>query len=261
MAITTRNLTRTHGTFRALNDVSLAVEPGELLALVGPSGSGKTTLLRILAGLDYPDEGQVLFDGVDVTHAPTQSRRIGFVFQNYALFEHMTVQQNIAFGLEVRPRRERPAPDEIRRRVAELLERVQLPTLGERYPAQLSGGQRQRVALARALAIEPRLLLLDEPFGALDAQVRVAMRAWLRSLQKSLGITTVFVTHDLDEAFELADRVAVLRDGTLHQLDTPAGILNAPATPFVQEFVAAARRPATGLDADLDLRTGVPGVF
>ncbi len=244
MTIQTKSISRHHGTFRALDGVSLHVNHGELLALVGPSGSGKTTLLRILAGLDYPDGGTVLFDNEDVTLAATQSRRIGFVFQNYALFEHMTVRENIGFGLSVRPRASRPSSTEIRRRVDELLERVQLPTLGDRYPAQLSGGQRQRVALARALAIEPRLLLLDEPFGALDAQVRVAMRAWLRQLQQSLGITSVFVTHDLDEAFQLADRIAVLKDGTLHQLDTPSNILEKPATEFVREFVASARSHA-----------------
>jgi sulfate/thiosulfate transport system ATP-binding protein len=254
MTIQTRSISRHHGTFRALDGVSLQVNHGELLALVGPSGSGKTTLLRILAGLDYPDGGAVLFDNEDVTLASTQSRRIGFVFQNYALFEHMTVRENIGFGLSVRPRATRPSSTEIQRRVDELLERVQLPTLGERYPAQLSGGQRQRVALARALAIEPRLLLLDEPFGALDAQVRVAMRAWLRQLQQSLGITSVFVTHDLDEAFQLADRIAVLKDGTLHQLDTPSNILENPGTDFVREFVASARShaaltPVSGLAA------------
>jgi sulfate/thiosulfate transport system ATP-binding protein len=228
--------------FQALDDVSLSIAPGEFLALLGPSGSGKTTLLRILAGLDYPDSGAVLNNGDDFLATPARERRIGMVFQHYALFRHLNVVENIAFGLRVRPWRLRPSRSEIRGRVERLLQRVQLEGLGARYPAQLSGGQRQRVALARALAVEPVMLLLDEPFGALDAQVRVSLRRWLRELHEELGLTTVFVTHDQEEALELADRVAVMNKGRIEQVGTPEAIYQQPATPFVCEFIGKVNR-------------------
>jgi len=228
------------GDFPALRDVSLDIQPGELVALLGPSGSGKTTLLRVIAGLNSADRGHVYFDGLDATRLPVQDRRVGFVFQNYALFKHMTVADNIAYGLKVRPRRSRPPRGEIESRVDELLRFVQLDGLGKRYPAQLSGGQRQRVALARALAIEPRVLLLDEPFGALDARVRKDLRRWLREVHKETGLTTIFVTHDQDEAMELADRVVVLNEGRIEQIGTPAQLYDQPASPFVISFVGEA---------------------
>ena len=222
--------------------MSLQARDKEFLALLGPSGSGKTTLLRVLAGLEPPDAGEVRFDGEDFLALPVRRRRVGMVFQHYALFRHMTVAQNIAFGLTVRPRRERPSKSEIADRVADLLKLVQLEGLGKRFPAQLSGGQRQRVALARALAIEPRMLLLDEPFGALDAQVRRELRRWLRDLHDRAGVTTVFVTHDQEEALDLADRVAILKDGELIQLGTPNEVYENPADPFVYDFLGAACR-------------------
>jgi sulfate transport system ATP-binding protein len=223
--------------FEALKGASLTAPDGAFLALLGPSGSGKTTLLRILGGLEYADLGHVSFAGLDWLTIPARERRAGFVFQQYALFRHMTVAKNIAFGLEVRPARQRPARAEIKRRVEELLSLVQLENLGGRYPSQLSGGQRQRVALARALAIEPRMLLLDEPFGALDAKVRKDLRGWLRDLHKQLGLTTVFVTHDQEEALELGDLVAVMNDGRIEQIGAPDVLRNAPATPFVADFL------------------------
>jgi sulfate/thiosulfate transport system ATP-binding protein len=226
----------------ALHDVNLEVQPGELLALLGPSGSGKTTLLRILAGLVEADHGQVLFGGVDATSLPVQKRQVGFVFQHYALFKHMSVVDNIAYGLQVRERANRPSKSEIRRRVSELLDLVQLSGYESRSPSQLSGGQRQRVALARALAVEPRVLLLDEPFGALDAKVRKDLRAWLRDIHERTGKTTVFVTHDQDEALELADRVAVLNCGHLEQVGSPDDVQDHPATPFVMTFLGQAAR-------------------
>lgn len=228
------------GSFAALRDVSLDIQPGELVALLGPSGSGKTTLLRVIAGLNAPDRGAVYFDGEDATSLPVQDRHVGFVFQNYALFKHMTVADNIAYGLTVRPRRLRPSKPQIDAKVAELLKFVQLDGLGARYPVQLSGGQRQRVALARALAIEPRVLLLDEPFGALDARVRKDLRHWLRQVHHEIGLTTVFVTHDQDEAMELADRVVVLNEGRIEQVGTPAELYDQPASPFVISFVGEA---------------------
>ena len=228
------------GSFAALRDVSLDIRPGELVALLGPSGSGKTTLLRVIAGLQSPDSGRVLFDGVDATALSVQERRVGFVFQNYALFKHMTVAGNVGYGLRVRPRAQRPPREAIRARVEKLLDFVQLSGLGGRHPAQLSGGQRQRVALARALAIEPRVLLLDEPFGALDARVRKDLRRWLREIHKQTGLTTVFVTHDQDEAMELADRVVVLNEGRIEQVGTPADLYDNPASPFVISFVGEA---------------------
>jgi sulfate transport system ATP-binding protein len=213
--------------------------------MLGPSGSGKTTLLRILGGLEFADVGHVAFDGEDWLAIPTRERRAGFVFQHYALFKHMTVAKNIAFGLEIRKRAQRPPRAEIARRVEELLNLVQLDGLGGRYPSQLSGGQRQRVALARALAIEPKMLLLDEPFGALDAKVRKDLRGWLRGLHERMGITTIFVTHDQDEALELADMVAVLNLGHIEQIGTPAELRNHPATPFVAEFLGANLKAAS----------------
>ncbi len=222
--------------------MTLQAREKEFLALLGPSGSGKTTLLRVLAGLETPDAGEVRFDGEDFLALPARKRRVGMVFQHYALFRHMTVAGNIAFGLNVRPRAERPSGEAIRARVAELLALVQLEGLEKRYPAQLSGGQRQRVALARALAIEPRMLLLDEPFGALDAQVRRELRRWLRELHDRAGVTTVFVTHDQEEALDLADRVAILRDGRLVQLGQPNEVYENPADPFVYDFLGAACR-------------------
>ena len=223
MSIAVRHITKRFGTFAALNDVSLDVPSGELVALIGPSGSGKTTLLRIIAGLEVPDAGTILFDGEDATAQHVRDRRVGFVFQHYALFRHMTVFENIAFGLRVRPRRLRPAEQAIRTRVHELLKLVQLDWVADRYPSQLSGGQRQRIALARALAIEPRVLLLDEPFGALDAKVRKELRRWLRRFHDELRITSVFVTHDQEEALEVADRVVVMNGGRVEQVGTPAG--------------------------------------
>jgi len=235
--IDVRNVRKTFGGFTALNDVSLHIAEGELVALLGPSGSGKTTLLRILAGLEFPNSGSVLFDGGDTTHVSARERQVGFVFQHYALFRHMTVFDNVAFGLRVRDRASRPSKKEIAERVNHLLSMVQLEGVAERYPSQLSGGQRQRVALARALAIEPRVLLLDEPFGALDARVRKELRRWLRRLHDELKITGVFVTHDQEEALEVADRVVVMSQGRIEQVGTPTEIYDHPATPFVYQFL------------------------
>ncbi|MBU0641223.1 MAG: sulfate/molybdate ABC transporter ATP-binding protein [Planctomycetes bacterium] len=237
MSIAVTNLTKRFGNFAALKGVSLTVESGELVALLGPSGSGKTTLLRIIAGLEQPDSGSVLFDGEDATGRHVRERRVGFVFQHYALFRHMTVMENVAFGLRVRPRRVRPARDEIRQRVLKLLRLVQLEEFGQRYPAQLSGGQRQRVALARALAVEPKVLLLDEPFGALDAKVRQELRRWLRRLHDELHVTSVFVTHDQEEALELANRVVVMNEGRIQQIGTPENVFHEPADAFVMNFL------------------------
>jgi sulfate transport system ATP-binding protein len=221
-----------------LEAIDLTIAPGELVALLGPSGSGKTTLLRIIAGLEAADSGRLSFGDDDATRLTVQQRRVGFVFQSYALFRHMTVFDNIAYGLTVRPRRARPSRREIARRVDELIDMMQLPGLGARYPAQLSGGQRQRVALARAMAIEPRVLLLDEPFGALDAKVRKELRGWLREIHDRTGLTTVFVTHDQSEAMDLADRVAVLNAGRIEQVGTPRQLSETPSTPFVRQFLA-----------------------
>ena len=237
MDLKIRNIRKDYGKFPALNGVTLDIRSGELIALLGPSGSGKTTLLRAIAGLEFPDAGQILFGDKDASRKTVQERNVGFVFQSYALFRHMKVFDNIAFGLRVRERSRRPSEAEIRRRVLELLDLVQLTGLEGRYPAQLSGGQRQRVALARALAIEPQVLLLDEPFGALDAQVRKELRRWLRKIHDETGHTTVFVTHDQDEAMELADRVAVLHKGDLQQVGTPDEVYDQPATPFVYGFI------------------------
>ena len=220
-----------------LRDLSLDVRAGELIGLLGPSGSGKTTLLRIIAGLDFPDSGRILFGGDDATGLPVQQRAVGFVFQHYALFKHMTVAENIAYGLKARKRSERPAPAEIKRRVGNLLDLIKLSGFADRYPSQLSGGQRQRIALARALAVEPRVLLLDEPFGALDAQVRKDLRRWLREIHDRTGQTTIFVTHDQDEALELSDRVAVLDKGRLEQVGTPDEVQDRPASATVLRFL------------------------
>ncbi len=226
--------------FPALNGVSFTAPQGAFLALLGPSGSCKTTLLRILGGLEFPDAGAVRFADLNWLDVPARDRRAGFVFQQYALFKHMTVEKNIAFGLSVRPRRLRPSHGEIARRVEELLALVQLDGIGKRYPSQLSGGQRQRVALARALAIEPRMLLLDEPFGALDAKVRKELRGWLRALHERMGITTVFVTHDQEEAFALADLVAIMNAGRIEQYGTPEDLRRSPKTQFVADFLEIA---------------------
>jgi sulfate/thiosulfate transport system ATP-binding protein len=235
--VSVENVVRIFGTTAALHGVSLDIGAGELVALLGPSGSGKTTLLRILAGLDIPTSGRVLFDGEDALKLTVQERNVGLVFQNYALFRHMTVLENIGFGLRVRPRDRRPSRKEIRRRALELLDFVQLSGLEKRYPSQLSGGQRQRVAFARALAIEPRVLLLDEPFGALDAKVRRDLRRWLLEIHNKTGHTTVFVTHDQEEALELADRIVVMSEGKIEQIGTPDEIYDAPNSPFVFSFI------------------------
>lgn len=239
MNIEIEELAKEFGTTRALHPVSLSIPWGALVALLGPSGSGKTTLLRILGGLEYPTSGRVIFGGQDATGLSVQERRAGFVFQSYALFKHMTVFENIAYGLRARKRHERPAEAEIGRRVNKLLDLIQLPDIGTRYPNQLSGGQRQRVALARALAIEPRMLLLDEPFGALDAKVRKELRQGLREIHDRTGLTTVFVTHDQEEAMELADLVVVMSMGRIEQVGKPAEIRAKPATDFVRSFTAA----------------------
>jgi len=237
MSIDINSIHKHFGQFHALNDVSLNIGSGELVALLGPSGCGKTTLLRIIAGLETPDSGRLAFHGEDTTETPVRERQVGFVFQHYALFRHLTVFENVAFGLRVRPRKHRPSEAIIRQKVHELLQLVQLDWLADRYPSQLSGGQRQRIALARALAVEPRVLLLDEPFGALDAQVRKELRRWLRRLHDELHITSVFVTHDQEEALEVADRVVVLNKGKIEQVGTPAEVYHKPATPFVVEFL------------------------
>ena len=237
MEVRVQNIRKEFGRFPALNDVSLDIRSGELIALLGPSGSGKTTLLRLIAGLESPTEGTVYFGNEDASRKTVQQRNIGFVFQHYALFRHMTVLDNVSFGLTIRPSGRRPAKADIRKRALELLDLVQLSGLEKRYPAQLSGGQRQRVALARAMAVEPNVLLLDEPFGALDAQVRKELRRWLREIHDRTGHTTVFVTHDQDEALELADRVVVMSKGQIEQIGTPDEIYDTPNSPFVFGFI------------------------
>lgn len=237
MSIEAVKITKKFGNFTALKDVDLEVPSGELVALLGPSGSGKTTLLRIIAGLEFPDSGWVRFEGHDITDRNTQERQVGFVFQHYALFRHMTVFENIAFGLRVRPRQFRPSEKEIHAKVNELLRLVQLDQRAGRFPNQLSGGQRQRIALARALAVEPKVLLLDEPFGALDAKVRQELRRWLRRLHDEIHVTSLFVTHDQEEALEVADRVVVMNEGQVVQAGTPNEVYHYPATPFVYNFL------------------------
>jgi sulfate transport system ATP-binding protein len=233
VGIVVENVSKQFGSFRAVDEVNLEIKSGSLVALLGPSGSGKSTLLRLIAGLEMPDSGKILLTGQDATYKSVQDRNIGFVFQHYALFKHMTVRQNIAFGLEIR----KAAKGKTKARVEELLQLVQLGGLGDRYPSQLSGGQRQRVALARALAVEPQVLLLDEPFGALDAKVRKDLRAWLRRLHDEVHVTTVFVTHDQEEAMEVADEIVVMNKGKVEQVGTPAQIYDHPATAFVMSFI------------------------
>jgi len=237
MSIRVEHVSRRFGNFTALSDVSLEVASGELIALLGPSGSGKTTLLRIIAGLEAQDTGRVWFHGRDASHTHVRDRQVGFVFQHYALFDHMSIFDNVAFGLRVRPRRKRLPEPELRSRVQNLLELVQLGQLAQRYPSQLSGGQRQRVALARALAVEPQVLLLDEPFGALDAKVRRELRRWLRRLHAEVQVTSIFVTHDQEEALEIADRVVIMRAGRIEQVGTPDEVYQSPASSFVYEFL------------------------
>jgi sulfate transport system ATP-binding protein len=244
MSVEVRNVSKTYGQFVALRDIDLKIETGELVALLGPSGSGKTTLLRIIAGMDIPDppadgseKGKIFFFGQDVADMSVGQRRVGFVFQHYALFKHMTVFDNVAFGLRVRPRSNRPSPSEISDRVQKLLQLIQLEGFGKRFPMQLSGGQRQRVALARALAIEPRVLLLDEPFGALDAKVRQSLREWLRRLHDEMHTTTVLVTHDQEEALEVADRVVVMNQAKIEQVGAPEEVFHEPASEFVIDFL------------------------
>jgi sulfate transport system ATP-binding protein len=237
MSIEVRRITKTFGSFTAVSDVSLTVPSGELVALLGPSGSGKTSLLRIIAGLERPDDGTVLFEGEDATRRDVRDRRVGFVFQHYALFRHMSVFENVAFGLRVRPRSARPSEPDIKDRVMTLLKLVQLDWLADRRPSQLSGGQRQRVALARALAVEPKVLLLDEPFGSLDAKVRQELRRWLRRLHDTIRLTSVFVTHDQEEALEVADRIVVMNHGRVEQIGTPQQVFDHPATAFVMNFL------------------------
>jgi len=242
MGIQVQNIHKSFGNFTALGDVSLDFPRGELVALLGPSGCGKTTLLRIIAGLETADKGRVLLDGQDASDTHVRERQVGFVFQHYALFRHMTVFDNVAFGLRVKPRKERQPEAEIKKRVTELLKLVQLDWLGDRFPPQLSGGQRQRIALARALAVEPRVLLLDEPLGALDAKVRKELRRWLRRLHDELHITSIFVTHDQDEALEVADRIVLMDHGRVEQVGTPQEVYERPATPFVYGFLGAVNR-------------------
>ncbi len=242
MSVELRNIHKAFGHVTALDDVSLTVAQGEFLALLGPSGSGKTTLLRVLAGLDLVNSGDIVIDGRSMHGVPARDRGVGFVFQHYALFRHMTVARNIAFGINVRPRHRRPKAREIHARVQSLLDLMEIGHLGQRYPEQISGGQRQRVALARALAIEPKLLLLDEPFGALDAKVRKSLRIWLRALHDKMGLTSIFVTHDQTEAMEMADRIAVMRSGHIEEVGTPAKLFAEPGSIFVHEFLGESVR-------------------
>ena len=235
MSILVNQVSKQFGTFQALHPLSLEIPTGKLVALLGPSGSGKSTLLRVIAGLETPDTGSVTINGQDSTYLDVRHRNIGFVFQHYALFKHLTIRQNIAFGLEIRKQPRKI----IQERVAELLDLVQLAGLGDRYPAQLSGGQRQRIALARALAVQPQVLLLDEPFGALDAQVRKELRAWLRRLHEEVHVTSVFVTHDQEEAMEVSDEIVIMNHGQIEQVGTPADVYDHPATPFVMSFIGA----------------------
>ena len=237
MSIQIKEVSKTFGSFEALKDINLDIQTGELVALLGPSGSGKTSLLRIIAGLEEADQGVVLFGEEDMTHIRTTERKVGFVFQHYALFKHMTVFDNVAYGLKVRPKKERPSKKEIESKVLELLGLVKLDAFADRYPSQLSGGQRQRVALARALAVEPKVLLLDEPFGALDAKVRKELRRWLRRLHDDFHITSIFVTHDQEEALDVADRIVVMNEGKIEQIGSPEEVYDHPNSPFVYDFL------------------------
>jgi len=263
MSINVQNISKHFGSFHALDNISLDIESGELLALLGPSGCGKTTLLRIIAGLETADAGQIVIGGEDSTHVHVRERNVGFVFQHYALFRHMTVADNVAFGLRVKPRGERPGEKQIQAKVHELLKLVQLDWLADRYPAQLSGGQRQRIALARALAVEPKVLLLDEPFGALDAQVRKELRRWLRRLHDELHVTSIFVTHDQEEALEVADRVVLMNHGRIEQVGSPRAVWEHPATPFVARFLGGVPLVGDGTRPlrphELDVRRLAPG--
>ncbi|MGF1677729.1 MAG: sulfate/molybdate ABC transporter ATP-binding protein [Candidatus Methylacidiphilales bacterium] len=264
MSIEAKHIHKTFGSYRALDDVSIEVPEGKLVSLLGPSGSGKTTLLRILAGLDFPDEHQgtqVLFHGEDVTATPAGKRGVGFVFQHYALFRHMTIADNIAFGLRSKPRRERPDSEAIRRRVKELLDLVQLDGLQGRYPSELSGGQRQRIALARALAVNPKVLLLDEPFGALDAKVRKDLRRWLRTFQEEIKVTTIFVTHDQEEALELADEVVVMNNARIAQTGSPQEVYDRPASPFVIEFLGNVNKLTAGMSGSPKIGTQADALY
>ena len=248
MSIEIRNVSKNFNAFKALNEINLNIQSGELVALLGPSGCGKTTLLRIIAGLETPDSGTIEFHGEDVSNHDVRDRNVGFVFQHYALFRHMTVFDNVAFGLRMKPKGQRPSEEVIKRKVHELLDLVQLDWLGDRYPEQLSGGQRQRIALARALAVEPRVLLLDEPFGALDAKVRKELRRWLARLHEDVHLTSVFVTHDQEEAMEVADRIVVMNKGVIEQIGTPAEVYENPASDFVYHFLGDANRLYVGND-------------
>jgi sulfate/thiosulfate transport system ATP-binding protein len=259
MSIQVQGIRKTFGSFVAVDDVSLDFPTGQLIALLGPSGCGKTTLLRIIAGLERADRGRVLFDGLDASDRDVRERHVGFVFQHYALFRHMSVYENVAFGLRVKPRHLRPSGAAIRKRVDELLELVQLGWLKHRYPAQLSGGQRQRIALARALAVEPRVLLLDEPFGALDAKVRKELRQWLRRLHDDLHITSIFVTHDQDEALEVADRIVLMNKGRVEQTGSTQEVYEAPATAFAYSFLGAVNRFSGRIEGS-SLRVGADAV-
>ncbi len=238
MSIEIKSIHKSFGSFPAVNDVTLHIETGEMVAFLGPSGSGKTTLLRIIAGLEFADRGEIHFHGENVTEKSANERKAGFVFQSYALFNHLTVFENIAFGLRVAPRSKRLSRDQINERVKSLLETIQLPGLANRFPAQLSGGQRQRVAFARALAVEPRVLLLDEPFGALDAKVRRELRRWLAEFHEKTHLTSLFVTHDQEEAFEVADRIVIIDKGAIQQIGTPEEIKSSEGNTFVKEFLA-----------------------
>jgi len=237
MSIVIENVSKSFGSFQALKNINLKIETGELVALLGPSGSGKTTLLRIIAGLEDPDEGVIHFENKEVTHLHTAKRKVGYVFQHYALFKHMTVFENIAYGLKVLPKKKRPSKQEIEEKVTKLLQLIKLEAFRDRYPSQLSGGQKQRVALARALAVEPKLLLLDEPFGALDAKVRKELRRWLRQLHENFQITSIFVTHDQEEALDVANRIVVMNEGKIEQIGTPQDVYENPKTPFVYNFL------------------------
>lgn len=263
MSIAIQNISKHFGSFHALNNINLDIGSGELLALLGPSGCGKTTLLRVIAGLETADAGSILFSGEDATDKHVRERGVGFVFQHYALFRHMTVADNVAFGLRVKPRRERPSEKQIQAKVHELLSLVQLDWLADRYPSQLSGGQRQRIALARALAVEPQVLLLDEPFGALDAQVRKELRRWLRRLHDELHVTSIFVTHDQEEALEVADRVVLMNHGRIEQVGSPREVWEHPATPFVASFLGGVPLVGDGTRPlrphELEVRRHVPG--